>query len=61
MISSAIVTVCYIILATVPMGLVDGLPVGLSFIATRNGEATVLGAGYAYEQRARARVQVFRH
>ncbi|HVF92680.1 MAG TPA: amidase [Sphingomonas sp.] len=41
---------------TVPMGLVDGLPVGLSFIATRNGEATVLGAGYAYEQRARARV-----
>ncbi len=41
---------------TVPMGLVKGLPVGLSFIATRNGEATVLGAGYAYEQRAKARV-----
>jgi len=41
---------------TVPMGLVDGLPVGLSFIATRFGEATVLGAGYAYEQRSRARV-----
>ncbi|GAA0668197.1 amidase [Sphingomonas insulae] len=41
---------------TVPMGLVKGLPVGLSFIATRNGEASVLGAGYAYEQRARARV-----
>ncbi|WP_425228084.1 amidase [Sphingomonas sp.] len=41
---------------TVPMGLVRGLPVGLSFIATRNGEATVLGAGYAYEQRAQARV-----
>ncbi len=41
---------------TVPMGLVKGLPVGLSFIATKNGEATVLGAGYAYEQRARARV-----
>ena len=41
---------------TVPMGLVDGLPVGLSFIATRNAEATVLGAGYAYEQRAHARV-----
>ncbi|SFP47932.1 amidase [Sphingomonas rubra] len=41
---------------TVPMGLVRGLPVGLSFIATRFGEATVLGAGYAYEQRARARV-----
>ncbi len=41
---------------TVPMGLVKGLPVGLSFIATRNGEASVLGAGYAYEQRAQARV-----
>lgn len=41
---------------TVPMGLVKGLPVGLSFIATKNGEATVLGAGYAYEQRAKARV-----
>ena len=41
---------------TVPMGLVRGLPVGLSFIATRFGEATVLGAGYAYEQRSHARV-----
>ena len=40
---------------TVPMGLVRGLPVGLSFIATKNGEATVLGAGYAFEQRAHAR------
>lgn len=41
---------------TVPMGLVRDLPVGLSFIATKYGEATVLGAGYAYEQRAKARV-----
>ena len=41
---------------TVPMGLVRGLPVGLSFIAGRFGEARVLGAGYAYEQRAHARV-----
>ena len=41
---------------TVPMGLVGGLPVGLSFIATKFGEATVLGAGYAFEQRAKARV-----
>ena len=41
---------------TVPMGLVRGLPVGLSFIATQFGEASVLGAGYAYEQRAHARV-----
>jgi amidase len=38
------------------MGLAKGLPVGLSFIATKSGEATVLGAGYAYEQRAKARV-----
>jgi amidase len=41
---------------TVPMGLVRGLPAGLSFIATKGGDATVLGAGYAYEQRAKARV-----
>ena len=41
---------------TVPMGLVRGLPVGLSFVATKFGEATVLGAGYAYEQRSNARV-----
>ncbi len=41
---------------TVPMGLVRGLPVGLSFIATKLGESVVLGAGYAYEQRAKARV-----
>ncbi|WP_375404042.1 amidase [uncultured Sphingomonas sp.] len=40
---------------TVPMGLVDGLPVGLSFVATAYGDAAVLGAGYAYEQRSRAR------
>ena len=40
---------------TVPMGLVRGLPVGLSFIATKFGEAAVLGAGYAFEQRAHAR------
>ena len=41
---------------TVPMGLVRGLPAGLSFIAAKFGEATVLGAGYAFEQRAKARV-----
>ncbi|MDQ0837773.1 amidase [Sphingomonas faeni] len=40
---------------TVPMGLVRGLPVGLSFIATKDADETVLGAGYAYEQRAKAR------
>ncbi|MFD1034368.1 amidase [Sphingomonas hankookensis] len=41
---------------TVPMGLMQGLPVGLSFIGTANTDATVLAAGYAYEQRAKARV-----
>ena len=40
---------------TVPMGLVRGLPVGLSFIATAFGEADVLAAGYAYEQASHAR------
>ncbi|MCT8002068.1 amidase [Sphingomonas sanguinis] len=40
---------------TVPMGLVRGMPVGLSFIATKDADAVVLGAGYAYEQRAKAR------
>lgn len=42
---------------TVPMGLVLGLPVGLSFVAARDGDAVVLKAGYAYEQRAQARVR----
>ena len=41
---------------TVPMGLVRGLPVGLSFVGSANEEAALLGAGYAYEQRAHARV-----
>jgi amidase len=40
---------------TVPMGLIDGLPVGISFVATAHGDGAVLGAGYAYEQRSRAR------
>ena len=38
------------------MRLVRGLPVGLSFIAGKYGDAIVLGAGYAYEQRANSRV-----
>jgi amidase len=41
---------------TVPMGLVRGVPVGLSFIATAMGDSTVLQAGYVYEQAAKARV-----
>lgn len=41
---------------TVPMGLMQGLPVGLSFIGTAGTDAAVLSAGYAYEARAKARV-----
>ncbi|MEO0883925.1 MAG: amidase [Pseudomonadota bacterium] len=35
---------------TVPMGLVRGLPVGLSFMASAGDDADVLAMGYAYEQ-----------
>jgi amidase len=35
---------------TVPMGLVKGLPVGLSFIGPKWSEALLLSLGYAYEQ-----------
>ncbi len=40
---------------TVPMGLADGLPVGLSFIGTAWSDAALLGYGYAYEQASHAR------
>ena len=40
---------------TVPMGLVRGLPVGLSFIGPAYGEALLFSAGYDYEQASRAR------
>jgi amidase len=40
---------------TVPMGLVGGLPVGVSFIGEAWSEAKLLGFAYAYEQRAQAR------
>jgi len=35
---------------TVPMGFIQGLPVGLSFIGPKWSEATLLAAGYAFEQ-----------
>ena len=35
---------------TVPMGLVKGLPVGLSFIGPKWSEQLLLDLGYAYEQ-----------
>ncbi len=39
---------------TVPMGFVDGLPVGMSFIAGAWEDAKVLSLGYAFEQLTRA-------
>lgn len=41
---------------TVPMGAVEGLPIGISFIGTRWDDGIVLSAGYAYEQASHARV-----
>ncbi|HYI42085.1 MAG TPA: amidase family protein, partial [Sphingomicrobium sp.] len=35
---------------TVPMGMVKGLPVGLSFLGPKWSEALLLSLGYAYEQ-----------
>jgi amidase len=41
---------------TVPMGQVQGLPIGVSFIGGKWTDAKVLAAGYAYEQASRKRV-----
>jgi len=41
---------------TVPMGAVEGLPIGLSFIGPKWSDAAVLAAGYAYEQASQKRV-----
>jgi amidase len=40
---------------TVPMGAIDGLPVGLSFIGPAWSEAKLIGLGYAFEQLTHAR------
>jgi amidase len=41
---------------TVPMGLVNGLPVGISFTGPQWSEAKLLSYGFAYEQAAKVRV-----
>jgi amidase len=41
---------------TVPMGDLKGLPVGMSFIGAPWSEDLLLAAGYAFEQRSKARV-----
>ncbi|GHA90598.1 amidase [Lysobacter bugurensis] len=40
---------------TVPMGSAHGLPLGLTFLGPRWGEARLVGFGHAFEQRAQAR------
>jgi amidase len=42
---------------TLPMGKVDGMPVGLSFIGTAWSEARLLAFGHAFEQHHHARVK----
>ncbi len=42
---------------TVPMGMVMGLPVGLSIMGPAWSEARLLGYGYAFEQAAKVKVQ----
>jgi amidase len=41
---------------TVPMGDLKGLPLGISFIGAPWSEDVLLAAGYAFEQRAKARI-----
>lgn len=42
---------------TVPMGTVNGLPIGLSFIGGKDQDAQVLSYGYGYEQLTKLRVE----
>ena len=42
---------------TVPMGAIEGLPLGISFIGTAWDDERVLQAGYDYEQASKARVE----
>jgi amidase len=41
---------------TVPMGAVEGLPIGISFIGGKWADAEVLAVGHAYEQASKKRV-----
>jgi len=43
--------------ASVPMGTVHGLPIGLSFIASAGQDGAVLSYAYAYEQASQARAE----
>ncbi len=40
---------------TIPLGQVEGLPIGISFIGKPFGEGELLGIGYAYEQASKNR------
>src|SRR5687767_3110510 len=42
---------------TVPMGMVKGLPVGISFIGPKWSDGMILSLGYAYEQASRKRTE----
>jgi amidase len=41
---------------TVPMGMVEGLPVGLTFFGSALSEGTLISIGHAYEQKSRNRI-----
>jgi amidase len=41
---------------TVPMGLINGLPIGVSFFGAEWNDYPILQAGYAYEVAAKARI-----
>jgi len=43
-------------LISVPMGLVEGLPVGLSFVGTAWSESLLISLAYDYEQASLSRV-----
>jgi amidase len=43
-------------LISVPMGLLEGMPVGISFVGTAWSEAMLLSLAYDYEQASKARV-----